>query len=338
VGYQQNAGHRSLMRRRRDFIALLGGTISWPLTSRAQTPNRHRIAFLVTGTPLIGQPYIETFRQDLRALGYSDDDLAIEARFAEAHVERLPDLAAELVRTVPEVIVTGTNAASLAAKRATSTIPIVLSGIGDPVGAGLVASLARPGGNVTGLTASVSYEMTGKWLELLKGALPDVARFAILLNPGNPTHGSVLKVARQAARTLSVDLLPVEAGAASAIDGAFTTMIGEHANALVVPPDALFLSERSRIVELATRHRLPTIYQYREYVAIGGLMSYGANQRDINRRAAAYVDKILKGASPADLPIEQPTKFELVINLSTARALDFTIPPLLLARADEVIE
>ena len=195
MGHQQNAGHRSLMLRRRDLIALLGGTISWPLTSRAQTPKRRRIAFLVTGTPLIGQPYIETFRQDLRTLGYSDDDLAIEARFAEGHTERLPDLAAELVRTAPEVIVTGTNAAVQAAKQATPTIPIVLSGIGDPVGAGLVASLARPGGNVTGLTAAVSYEMTGKWLELLKDALPDVARFAILLNPGNPTHGLVLKVA-----------------------------------------------------------------------------------------------------------------------------------------------
>jgi putative tryptophan/tyrosine transport system substrate-binding protein len=262
----------------------------------------------------------------------------IEARFAEGHVERLPDLAAQLVRTAPEVIVTGSNAAAQAAKQATLTIPIVMSGSGDPVGAGIVASLAHPGGNVTGLSASVSYEMTGKWLELLKDAIPDATRFAILLNPGNPTHAPVLKAARQAARTLRVELLPVEAGAASAIDGAFTTMIGEHANALVVPPDALFLSERSRIVELATRHQLPTMYQFREDVTVGGLMSYGANQRDINRRAAVYVDKILKGDKPADLPIEQPTKFELVLNLKTARALGLTLPQLLLARADEVVE
>ena len=171
-----------------------------------------------------------------------------------------------------------------------------------------------------------------------EGALPAVARFAILLNPGNPTHGPVLKVARQAARTLAVELLPVEAGTASAIDGGFTTMIGEHSNALIVPADALFLSERTRIVELAARHQLPTIYQFREDVAIGGLMSYGANQRDITRRAAAYVDKILTGAKPADLPIEQPTTFELVINLKTPRALGFTVTQLLLARADEVIE
>ena len=290
--------------RRREVVALLGGgAVVWPRASGAEPPKRRRIAFLVTGTPLVGQPYLDTFRQDLHALGYSDDDLAFEVRFAEAHVERLPDLAAELVRTAPEVVVTGTNAASLAAKQATSTIPIVLSGIGDPVGAGLVASLAHPGGNVTGLTASVSYEMTGKWLELLKAALPDATRFAILLNPGNPTHGYVLQAVRQAAQSLGVELLPVEAGAAAAIDGAFTTMIGGHSDALIVPPDALFLSERSRIVELAASHKLPAINQYREFVTIGGLMSYGADQRDINRRAAGYVDKILNGAKLADLPV-----------------------------------
>ena len=326
------------MLRRRDLIALLGVAISWPLTSRAQTRKRRRIAFLVTGTPFVGQAYIETLRQDLRALGHSDDDFAIEARFAEAHVERLPDLAVELVRTAPEVIVTGSNAASLAAKQATSTIPIVLSGIGDPVGAGLVASLAHPGGNVTGLTASVSYEMTGKWLELMKTAVPGATRFAILLNPGNPTHGHVLQAARQAAQTLPVELLPIEAGTVAAIDRAFVTMIDEHSDALIVQPDALFISERSRIVELAARHQLPAINQYREFVAIGGLMSYGADQRDINRRAAGYVDKILKGVKPADLPIEQPTKFELVINLKTAKELGLTVPQSILARADEVIE
>src|SRR5262249_29599291 len=250
MGHQQNAGHRGLMLRRRDLVALLGGAISWPLASRAQILKRGRIAFLVTGTPLVGQPYVDTFRQDLHALGYSDDDLAFEVRFAEAHVERLPDLAAELVRTAPEVIVTGTNAASLAAKQVTSTIPIVLSGIGDPVGAGLVASLAHPGGNVTGVSASVSYEMTGKWLELLKAALHDATRFGILLNPGNPTHGYVLQAARQAAQSLSVELLPVEAGAAAAIDSPCTTMIGEPSDALIVPPDALYLPERSQIDKL----------------------------------------------------------------------------------------
>jgi putative ABC transport system substrate-binding protein len=313
---------------------LLGGAISWPLTSRAQTPKRHRIAFLVTGTPLLGQPYIDTFRQDLRALGYSDDDLAIEVRFAEGHAERLPELAAELVRTAPEVIITGSNAAAQAAKQATLTIPIVMSGSGDPVGAGIVASLAHPGGNITGLSSSVSYEIAGKWLEL-KDALPDAARFAILLDPVNPTHGLVLKAARQAARTLRVELLPVEAGTASAIDSAFTAMIGEHSDALIVPADALFLSERSRIVELAARHQLPTIHQFREDVAIGGLMSYGADQSDINRRAAAIVAKILNGTKPADIPVEQPTRFELVVNLKTAKALGLTVPPLILARAAE---
>jgi putative ABC transport system substrate-binding protein len=325
--------------RRREVIALLGGAaVVWPLASGAQTPKRRRIAFLVTGTPLIGQPYVETFRQGLRALGHSDDDLAIEVRFAEGHVERLPDVAVELVRTAPEVIVTGSNAAAQAAKQATPTIPIVMAGSGDPVGAGIIASLAHPGGNVTGLSSSVSYEITGKWLELLKTAIPDATRFAILLNPGNPTHGLVLQAAQQAARTLLLELLPVEAGAASAIGGAFATMMGERSDALIVPADALFLSERSRIVELAAGHRLPTIHQFRESVAIGGLMSYGADLRDINRRAAGSVDKILKGVKPADLPVEQPTKFELIINLKTAKALGLTVPQSLLARADEVIE
>jgi putative tryptophan/tyrosine transport system substrate-binding protein len=322
----------------RRLFLVATGTLLLPRAARAQTPKRRRIAFLITGTRVTGQPYLETFQQDLRALGHSDDDLVIEARFADAHVERLPDLAAELVGTAPEVIVTGSNAAAQAAKQATSTIPIVMAGSGDPVGAGLVASLTHPGGNVTGLSSSVSYEIAGKWLQLLKTAIPDATRIALLLNPGNPTHGPVLQAARQAARTLAIELILVEAGTADGIDGAFAAMIGEHAEALLVPADALFISEQSRVIELAANHKLPTIYPFRYFVAIGGLMSYGADQRDISRRAAGYVDKILKGAEPADLPVEQPTKFTLAVNLKTARALGLTIPPLILASADEVIE
>jgi putative ABC transport system substrate-binding protein len=242
------------------------------------------------------------------------------------------------VHLAPEVIVATNAAAVQAAKQATSTIPIVMAVPTDPVGFGFVASLAHPGGNVTGLSSMVSYEIAGKWLQLLKTAIPGTERIAILINPPTPGHVSFLQVARQAALTLRTELLSVEARVPDEIDGAFAIMAREHADALVVLGDAMFISEGSRIVGLAASHKLPAIYANREFAAIGGLMSYGTDLTDLFRRAATYVDKILKGAKPADLPVEQPTKFQLVVNMKTAQALGLTIPPVILAGADEVIE
>ena len=279
----------------------------------------------------------EAFRQGLRTLGYSEEDIAIESRWADGHVERLPELAAELVRLAPEVIVVGSAAAALAAKQATATIPIVVAVFSDPVGTGLVASFAHPGGQVTGLSA-MQEDTVAKELELLKTAVPHAERIAVLFDPGNPAHAGVLQTVRQAAETLGTSLLPIEVRAPDEIDGAFSTMARERADAVVVLGGPLVMTERNRIAELAASHKLPAIYYERELVMAGGLMSYGADLKDMNRRAATYVDKILKGTKPADLPVEQPTKFELVVNLKTANALGLTIPPSILALADEVIE
>jgi putative tryptophan/tyrosine transport system substrate-binding protein len=323
----------------RRLVLAAAGTLLLPRAARAQMAKRRRIAYLSPGlrVSVSSGPYLGAFRQGLRALGYADEDIAIEIRYADGHLERLPDLAAELVHLAPEVIVADSPQAIQAAKQATSTIPIVMAGSGDPVAAGFVASLAHPGGNVTGLS-TVSSEMAGKWLQLLKTAIPGAERIAFLVNPGNPQHVPLLQVARQAARTLRTEILPVEARAADEIDGAFATMTHEHAEALIVARDPVFFSERSRIVELAAGHNLPAIYGFGEFAAIGGLMSYGPDQNDLIRRAATYVDKILKGAKPADLPVEQPTRFRLVVNLKTAQALGLTIPPVIVAGADEVIE
>ncbi|HEY8873328.1 MAG TPA: ABC transporter substrate-binding protein [Stellaceae bacterium] len=321
--------------RRRVLAA--AGALLLPRAARAQTAKRRRIAVLATGSRASVEAGLEPFREGLRALGYGDADIAIEVHYADGQVERLPDLAAELVRLAPEVIVTGTAQGAYAAKQATSTIPIVMGAVGDPVGLGFVASLAHPGGNVTGLS-TVSPEMAGKWLQLLKTAIPGAERIAFLINPLNPTQLPLLQAAQQAARTLRAELVPVEASAADDIAGAFDTVAREHAEALIVATDPVFLFEASRIVALAASHQLPAIYPWREFAAIGGLISYGPDLKDLFRRAAAYVDKILKGAKPADLPVEQPTKFELVVNLKTAQALGLTIPPAILAGADEVIE
>ncbi len=319
-------------------ILAAAGTLLLPRAAGAQTAKRRRrIAFLASGSPAQADPNIATFRQGLRALGYGDADIAIEIRYADGKAERLPDLAAELVHLAPEVIVTGATPAAQAAKVATATIPIVMVASGDPVGVGLVASLAHPGGNVTGLS-TVAPEIAGKWLDLLKTAIPGAQRIAILFNPGNSQQIPLLQVAQQAARTLRLELLSAEASAADAIDRAFATMIRGHAEALIVTGEPIFFFEKTRIVELAARHKLPAIYQWRESALIGGLMSYGPDLNDLLRRAASYVDKILKGAKPADLPVEQPTKFQLVVNLKTARALGLTIPTSILAGADEVIE
>jgi putative ABC transport system substrate-binding protein len=321
--------------RRRVLAA--AGALLLPRAASAQMEQRHRIAILAGASPAVAAPYFEAFRQAMRALGYGEEDLAIEQRYADGHAERLPDLAAELVRLGPDVIAAAAPQAVEALKRATSTIPIVMINGGDPVAAGFVTSLAHPGGNLTG-QSSFDSEMAGKALGLLKTALPGAERVAILVNPSNSQNLPALQVARQAAQTLRIELVPVEARTPGEIEGAFDAMAHQHADALIVIGDALFTSEMSRIVDLATSRKLPAINPLREFVALGGLMSYGADLKDRWRRAASYVDKILKGAKPADLPVEQPTKYQLVINLKTAQALGLRIPPAILVGADEVIE
>ena len=283
----------------------------------------------------------EAFLQGLRDFGYVDGrNVVIEYRDAEGNLKRLPALAAQLVALKVDVIVAAAGTLpALAAKQASGTVPIVFIAVGNPVTSGLVTSLARPGGNLTGLSA-LTPELASKWLELLKQAVPAVTRVAVLWQPGGmgDTDKEVLKQADVAARALGVRVQVVEARGPTDIDRAFSDMIRARANGLAVLSTPMFANERRRVVDLAAKSRLPAVYSFKNYVDAGGLMSYGSNAADLSRRAAAYVDKILKGAKPADLPVEQPTKFELVINLKTAKALGLTIPQTLLQRADQVIE
>jgi len=300
------------------------------------------IGLLGFGPPDPDAPSVAAFRQGLRELGYVEDrNILIEYRWAEGKPERFPVLAAELVALKVDVIVTaGGTLAVLAAKRATATLPIVFGAVGDPVAEGLVSSLARPGSNVTGLSI-VTTDLVGKWLDLLKQVVPGVSLVALLLKPDSMPDSAKevrLKEAAVSARALGVQLQVIEARGPADFDRAFSDMSEKGAGALVVLSTPAFNIERQRIVDLAAKNRLPTVYAFRTYVDIGGLMSYGPNIVDLYRRAAGYVDKILKGAKPSDLPVEQPTKFELVINLKTANALGLTVPPTLLAQADDVIE
>jgi putative tryptophan/tyrosine transport system substrate-binding protein len=301
----------------------------------AQPVKQHRIAYLSAG--LQTSEAKDFFKEAMQALGYSEAELSIESRYAEGDTQRLAGLASELVRASPEIIVTGSAAAAVAAKQATSSIPIVTIFTADPVGSGLAASLARPGGNLTGLS-NIMEDTAGKELELLKAAAPTSTRIAILTNPGNPAHPKELQGAREAAATLGADLIPVEVRVPGEIENAFGAIKAAGADALVVLADPLFTAQAKPIAEFAVKQKLPAIYGLREHVMAGGLMSYGPDLKDSYRRAALYVDKIFKGAKPADLPIEQPTKVELVINMKTAKALGLTVPQPLLARADEVIE
>ncbi len=326
---------------RRAFIASTFGILAAPLAAAAQPAGKiARIGYLAAD--LAGNPLAtEAFRQGLRDLGYVEGhNLMIEYRSAAGTPERLPALAAELVALKVEVIVAPNTPAALAAKQATRILPIVFIGAGDPVTSGLVTSLARPGGNVTGLSV-LSTELVGKWLELLKQAVPGVSRVAVLWQPGamdERTDKEMQEGAEVAAQALGVRLQFVEARGPADFDRAFSDMTRARAGALTVRPAPMFISERRRLVDLAAKNRLPALYAWKEFVDAGGLMAYGPNLFDLYRRAATYVDKILKGAKPGDLPVEQPTKFELVLNLKTARALGLTIPPSVLARADEVIE
>ena len=282
----------------------------------------------------------EAFRQGLRDLGYIEGgNVVIESRDAEGKLERLPALAAELVALKVDVIVAPSTPAALAAKQATRTLPIVFAAVADPVARGLVTSLARPGGNVTG-SSNLAPELVGKRLEQLKQAVPGVNRVAVLWQPGiaGRTEKDMVNAAEVAAQALGVRLQFVEARGPADFDRAFSEMTGARAGALTLLGSGMFFIERRRLVDLAATNRLPAVYGLREYVDAGGLMSYGPNSADLYRRAATYVDRLLKGAKPGDLPIEQPTRFELVINLKTAKALGLTIPTSLLARADQVIE
>jgi putative ABC transport system substrate-binding protein len=301
----------------------------------AQPGDQHHIAYLSAG--LHTSEAKDFFKEAMHALGYAEEQLSIESRYAEGDSQRLAGLAAELVRASPEIIVTGSAAAAVAAKQATSSIPIVTIFTADPVGTGLAASLARPGGNLTGLS-NIMEDIAGKELELLKTAAPNATRIVILTNPSNPAHPKELQGAREAAAALGAEIVPVEIRAPGEIDNAFAAIKGAGADALVVLADPLFTAEARPIADFAVKQKLPAMVAFREQVIAGGLMSYGPDLKDSYRRAAVYVDKILKGAKPADLPIEQPTKVELVINLKTAKALGLTVPQSLLARADEVIE
>jgi putative ABC transport system substrate-binding protein len=280
----------------------------------------------------------QAFLEALRELGHVEgENLVIERRYSEGRDERLPELAAELVRLKVDVIVATGGSPPYAAKRATSTIPVVFTNNGDPVGSGLVASLARPGGNVTGPSLT-SPALLGKRVQLLKEAVPRVSRLAILSNPTSPMHALSMREAEAVARSVHVQLQTVEAGGPGEIAGAFSAVLKGSAEGLVVLGHPLFAAERQRIAEFAARNRLPVMAPQREYADAGTLLAYGASLRDSYRRAATYVDKILKGAKPADLPVEQPTKFELVVNLKTAKVLGLTIPQSVLLRADEVIQ
>jgi putative ABC transport system substrate-binding protein len=325
--------------KRREFITLIGGATAWPITARAQQKSMPVIGFLGNDR---GAPAVPGFSQGLRELGYTEGrNILIEYRWAEGKPERFPVLAAELVALKVDVIMSaGGTLGALAAKRATTILPIVFGAAGDPVAEGLVTSLARPGGNVTGLSA-VTTELVGKLMELLKQAVPGVSLVAHLWKPDSmPDRAKEvrLKEADISARALGVQLQVVEARGPADFDRAFSDMAAKGAGALLVLSTPAFEIERQRIVDLAAKNRLPAVYTARAYVVIGGLMSYGPNFTDLNRRAAGYVDKILRGAKPSDLPVEQPTKFELVINLNTAKTLGLTVPPTLLAQADEVIE
>ncbi len=321
------------------LIALAVSLVVAPLVADAQPAAKvPQIGFFSTDSPAseVARYYLEAFRQGLRELGYVEgQNIAIEERFAAWRDERLAELAAELVRLNVEVIVTQAAPATQAARHATGIIPIVFTNVNDPVGQGIVASLARPGANVTGLS-TLSSPISGKRLELLKEAVPGVARVAVFWNSANPAFALMMREMQSAAHALGLQLQSLEVQRPDDLDRAFEAAIGERADSLVVLPGTPMRSP-TQVVDFAATHRLPAMYTERARVEAGGLMSYGPNYRDISRRAAIYVDKILKGAKAADLPVEQPTTFQLVINLKAAQALDLTIPPTLLFQADEVI-
>ena len=326
------------MMRRRMFLSGFTALLAAPLAVEAQPASTvHRIGLLDLGSASEDQEDLAAFRDRLRVLGWVEGrSIAIETRWADGQPERLPALAAELIRATVEVIVTITTPAALAAKAATSTVPIVMAGSAYPVKLGLVASLARPGGNVTGVTSNPDPDFIGKQLQLLRESAPQVARVAVLTNPAIEPEALAVNAMRDVVRAVGLTLVTVEVTRAETID--VTRLAQARPDALYVFPNSLNWAHRQAITDFANQHRLPTMYGDKELVRAGGLMSYWTDWLDLRRRAAVYVDKILKGAKPADLPVEEPTKFELVINLKTAKALGLTISPSVLAQADEIIQ
>jgi len=323
--------------RRKFLTTLLGGAAAaWPLAVSAQQAGKiHKVGYLSPSLPSVYSPLLF---DNLRELGWIEGkNVTFEYRFAENRLERLPELASELVRLNVDVIVGVGTLGPLAAKRATTTIPIVMLSAGDPLGTGLVDSLARPGGNVTGMSLMVP-DLGGKRLELLKELLPRLSRLAVFWNAANPYPAIVFKETQAAGRTLGIEVHSLEVRGPDDLDGAFAAARQQHPDALISVEDPLTFTYRKRIADFAVAEQLPSLHGFSEEVKAGALISYGANQPDLIRRAAGYVDKILKGAKPADLPVQQPTTFELVINLKTAKALGLTIPESFLLRADEVIE
>jgi putative ABC transport system substrate-binding protein len=319
--------------RRRDFITLVGGTAAWPLAARAQQGERMRRIGIIDDAPMWN-----AFRQGLRDLGYLEgQNIAFEYRRADDAPERLAEAATDLARRPVDVIATYGTPPSIAAKAATTTIPIVMIGVGDVVRTGLVQSLAHPGGNITGNTI-LGPEVQPKRLQLFKAAVPALSRVAFLSNPDNASTRLSVEEARAAAPVLGMTFIAVSVHRADELDGALTAMMREHPDGLIASGDPLHLLHLGRIIDFLANNRLPGLFQQRDNVLAGGLMSYGASLPDLFRRGAGYVHKILQGTKPADLPVEQPTKFDLVINLTTAKALGLTIPDKLLALADEVIE
>ena len=327
---------------RREFITLFGGAAAaWPLAARAQQPagRVYRVGYFAITSRERSLRLMKAFEEGLRSLGYRvGENVVIEYRFADGEMARLPALATDLVGLGVDVIVSGNNVTTVAAMKATTTIPIVMTNSAEPVSAGLVASLARPGGNVTGFSSEPGDEINGKRLEFLKDTLPDLSRVGTLWNPDFAPNQDRLTSVREATQALGLTFVPAEARGPDALEQAFATMVRERAQALIVLSDGVLFNHRGQIGVMALRNRLPAISAVREYAEAGFLLSYGIDLPDQFRRSAVFVDKIFKGAKPADLPVEQSTKFELAINLKTAKALGIIVPPTLLTRADEVIE
>jgi putative ABC transport system substrate-binding protein len=323
---------------RRELMLLLGGAMTAARALRAQQKAMPVIGFLGSSAPRPTEPWIAAFRQGLSETGYVEgQNLAIEYRWAESRYDRLPALAADLVHRNVDVIATGGTPAALAAKSATQTIPIVFMGVGDPVGSGLVASLARPGGHLTGIS-EMTTDLMSKRLELLSELVPQAQVIALLVNPNIAITEGVIREVQAAAGATGVQLPILKAGTESEIDAAFAALGKLNAGELVIGPDAFFSSRREQLVALLSRDAVPAIYHLREFAVAGGLITYGAGLTAVFRQAGIYTGRILKGEKPADLPVQQPTRFELVINLKTANALGLTVPPSILSRADEVIE
>ena len=326
--------------RRREFLGALGGTaVAWPLAARAQQPAKlPTIGFLGNSTAALEANLVGPFREGLRDLGYEEGrNIAIEYRWAEGQYERFPALIAELIASKVDVIVTAGTPASLAVKKATSSVPLVMIAVGEPVATGLVASLAKPGANVTGVT-SISPEIEGKRLELLREVIPTISYIAVLWNAASPVQVIQERETWIAAQVMGLKMLSLGVRNVEEIENALAAIVRERPNALFVLADRLFLHHRKRIMEFAVQHHLPGVHAYRELVEVGGLMSYGPSYADMHRRAATFVDKILKGEKPANLPVERPVKFELIVNVKAAKALGLTLPPSVILRADEIIE